>query len=41
MTDLPPGWERATLRELGVEARPGFPCGKHNRDGDGSRTFGR
>lgn len=35
MTKLPPGWERATLRELRVQARPGFPSGKHNREGVG------
>ncbi|MGC9437765.1 restriction endonuclease subunit S [Streptomyces sp. WG5] len=33
--ELPAGWARATLGELGVEAQPGFASGKHNRDGDG------
>lgn len=33
--NLPVGWERTTLRALGVEARPGFASGKHNQDGDG------
>jgi type I restriction enzyme S subunit len=33
--ELPAGWARATLAELGVEAQPGFASGKHNRDGDG------
>ncbi|MFD9235031.1 restriction endonuclease subunit S [[Kitasatospora] papulosa] len=33
--ELPSGWTRATLGELGVEAQPGFASGKHNRDGDG------
>ncbi len=35
MTNLPVGWKRATLGELGVEARPGFASGKHNSEGDG------
>ncbi|WP_405700585.1 hypothetical protein [Streptomyces sp. NBC_00069] len=33
--ELPEGWVRATLEELGVEAQPGFASGKHNRDGNG------
>ncbi|MEU3278683.1 restriction endonuclease subunit S [Streptomyces antibioticus] len=33
--ELPRGWVRATLGELGVEVQPGFASGKHNRDGDG------
>lgn len=33
--ELPGGWVRATLGELGVEVQPGFASGKHNRDGDG------
>ncbi|MFJ6525837.1 hypothetical protein ACIQMZ_11235 [Streptomyces longwoodensis] len=33
--ELPAGWVRATLAELGVEAQPGFASGKHNRDGEG------
>ncbi|MET8789739.1 restriction endonuclease subunit S [Streptomyces pseudogriseolus] len=33
--ELPAGWARATLGELGVEVQPGFASGKHNRDGDG------
>ncbi|RCW43323.1 type I restriction enzyme S subunit [Halopolyspora algeriensis] len=34
MSDLPDGWEWATLGEL-CEAQPGFASGKHNRSGDG------
>ncbi|MFD4278851.1 restriction endonuclease subunit S [Streptomyces cyaneofuscatus] len=34
-SDLPEGWARATLGELGVEVQPGFASGKHNRDGNG------
>ncbi|MFD5325656.1 restriction endonuclease subunit S [Streptomyces sp. NPDC127092] len=34
-SDLPKGWARATLGELGVEVQPGFASGKHNRDGNG------
>ncbi|MGW5102843.1 restriction endonuclease subunit S [Streptomyces sp. NPDC004100] len=33
--ELPAGWVRATLGELGVEVQPGFASGKHNRDGEG------
>ncbi|MDT0379393.1 restriction endonuclease subunit S [Streptomyces sp. DSM 42041] len=33
--ELPSGWVRATLGELGVEVQPGFASGKHNRDGVG------
>ncbi|MEU8690526.1 restriction endonuclease subunit S [Streptomyces sp. NPDC048665] len=33
--ELPAGWVRATLGELGVEVQPGFASGKHNRDGKG------
>ncbi|MGY2059326.1 restriction endonuclease subunit S [Nocardia gipuzkoensis] len=33
--ELPSGWVRATLDELGVEAQPGFASGRHNRDGLG------
>ncbi|MER5375113.1 restriction endonuclease subunit S [Streptomyces sp. NPDC002553] len=33
--ELPAGWLRATLGELGVEVQPGFASGKHNRDGEG------
>jgi type I restriction enzyme, S subunit len=35
MGELPSGWVRATLGELGVEVQPGFASGKHNRDGEG------
>lgn len=35
MSGLPEGWVRATLHDLGTEARPGFASGKHNRDGNG------
>jgi type I restriction enzyme, S subunit len=35
MRDLPAGWKRVTLSEIGVEARPGFASGKHNSEGDG------
>ncbi|MFI6326538.1 restriction endonuclease subunit S [Nonomuraea sp. NPDC050556] len=35
MSELPTGWIRATLAELGVEAQPGFASGKHNSDGNG------
>lgn len=35
MGELPTGWVRATLGELGVEVQPGFASGKHNRDGEG------
>ncbi|MFJ5680555.1 restriction endonuclease subunit S [Streptomyces sp. NPDC093097] len=33
--ELPAGWSRATLDQLGVEAQPGFASGRHNRDGHG------
>ncbi|MDX6738701.1 restriction endonuclease subunit S [Actinocorallia sp. A-T 12471] len=33
MTELPQGWTKKTLKELGVVAQPGFASGKHNRDG--------
>ncbi|MGW7459022.1 restriction endonuclease subunit S [Streptomyces sp. NPDC054797] len=33
--ELPDGWVRATLDELGVQAQPGFASGRHNRDGHG------
>lgn len=33
--ELPPGWVRTTLGELGVEAQSGFASGRHNRDGRG------
>ncbi|WP_406484163.1 restriction endonuclease subunit S [Streptomyces sp. NBC_01568] len=33
--ELPSGWVRATLGELGVEAQSGFASGRHNRDGHG------
>lgn len=35
MRDLPADWKRATLDEIGVEARPGFASGKHNSEGNG------
>ncbi|MEV2254987.1 restriction endonuclease subunit S [Streptomyces sp. NPDC050147] len=35
MGELPTGWVRATLGELGVEVQSGFASGKHNRDGEG------
>jgi type I restriction enzyme S subunit len=35
MRDLPAGWRRATLGELGVDARPGFASGTHNSEGNG------
>ncbi|WP_370944518.1 restriction endonuclease subunit S [Amycolatopsis sp. cg5] len=33
--ELPRGWARVTLGDLGVDVQPGFASGKHNRDGDG------
>ncbi|MDP4014177.1 MAG: restriction endonuclease subunit S [Candidatus Nanopelagicales bacterium] len=35
MTELPTDWSRASLRELHIEAQPGFACGKHHRQGGG------
>ncbi len=35
MTNLPSGWLRASLQDLGVQVQPGFASGKHNRDGNG------
>lgn len=35
MTSLPRNWTRATLRQLCVEAQPGFASGEHNQDGNG------
>jgi type I restriction enzyme, S subunit len=35
MNDLPAGWRRVTLNEIGVESQPGFASGKHNNDGRG------
>ncbi|WP_335991006.1 restriction endonuclease subunit S [Glycomyces sp. MUSA5-2] len=33
--ELPPGWVRASLGEIGVEAQPGFASGRHNQNADG------
>ena len=35
MTDLPPGWARTTLADLGVQAQPGCASGANNRLGTG------
>jgi type I restriction enzyme, S subunit len=35
MRDLPTGWKRATLGEIGVEAKSGFSSGEHNNEGNG------
>ncbi len=35
MSELPHGWVEAVLGHLGVEARSGFPSGRHNSEGIG------